>query len=157
MTRPDKMMFLAKLYSCLFQVTCVRAFWPRVLRGPVRTEARVVNPRILEVSLAPVLSVGKVRVCPVCVLRSLHIIETFITLTSVIFTGQTCEVDINECVRNPCTNGGVCENLRGGFQCHCNPGFTGDLCETDNDDCTPSKKHRKNVNEYNNAYSQYKC
>uniref|UniRef100_A0A9J7ZWX9 Neurogenic locus notch homolog protein 1 n=1 Tax=Cyprinus carpio carpio TaxID=630221 RepID=A0A9J7ZWX9_CYPCA len=53
-------------------------------------------------------------------------------------TGQTCEVDINECVRNPCTNGGVCENLRGGYKCHCNPGFSGDLCQNDIDDCEPN-------------------
>lgn len=79
-----------------------------------------------------------------------------IALTSVISTGQTCEVDINECVRNPCTNGGVCENLRGGFQCHCNPGFTGDLCENDIDDCTPSKKNTKIVHKHN-VDGDYKC
>lgn len=55
--------------------------------------------------------------------------------------GQTCEVDVNECVKSPCRNGGVCVNSMGGFQCRCNPGFTGDLCETDIDDCTPSKIH----------------
>lgn len=55
--------------------------------------------------------------------------------------GQTCEIDINECVKAPCRNGAVCQNTMGGYQCVCQPGYTGQRCETDTDDCKPSKEH----------------
>ncbi|KAM6166169.1 protein crumbs homolog 1 isoform 2-T2 [Erethizon dorsatum] len=35
------------------------------------------------------------------------------------FTGIHCEEDINECLSNPCQNGGTCENLPGDYTCHC--------------------------------------
>jgi hypothetical protein len=40
--------------------------------------------------------------------------------------------DINECVVQPdiCKNGGTCENLCGGYRCHCTPGNAGDNCDT---------------------------
>ncbi|KAE8610927.1 hypothetical protein XENTR_v10012282 [Xenopus tropicalis] len=34
-------------------------------------------------------------------------------------TGVHCETDINECESKPCQNGGTCENLHGGYTCHC--------------------------------------
>lgn len=54
-------------------------------------------------------------------------------------SGQTCEVDIKECVKNPCRNGATCQNTLGSYQCSCKPGFTGRNCETNIDDCKPSK------------------
>lgn len=57
--------------------------------------------------------------------------------------GQTCEIDINECVKSPCWNGALCFNTMGGYQCKCQPGFTGQKCETDIDDCKPSKPQTK--------------
>uniref|UniRef100_A0A8C2AXZ5 Neurogenic locus notch homolog protein 1 n=1 Tax=Cyprinus carpio TaxID=7962 RepID=A0A8C2AXZ5_CYPCA len=52
-------------------------------------------------------------------------------------TGQTCEVDINECVRNPypCSNGGVCQDRVDGFVCVCLAGFRGERCSEDIDEC----------------------
>ncbi|XP_035301718.1 protein crumbs homolog 1 [Cricetulus griseus] len=35
------------------------------------------------------------------------------------FTGIHCEEDIDECLQNPCQNGGTCENLPGNYSCHC--------------------------------------
>uniref|UniRef100_A0A8C7XTQ6 Neurogenic locus notch homolog protein 1 n=1 Tax=Oryzias sinensis TaxID=183150 RepID=A0A8C7XTQ6_9TELE len=32
--------------------------------------------------------------------------------------GQTCEIDINECVKSPCWNGAFCLNTMGGYQCN---------------------------------------
>ena len=35
----------------------------------------------------------------------------------------------------PCGNGGTCEELAGGFRCHCRPGYAGQRCQHDVDDC----------------------
>jgi len=45
------------------------------------------------------------------------------------FTGQFCEIDIDECESNPCVNGD-CENEINAYVCHCSPGWTGVNCET---------------------------
>lgn len=37
--------------------------------------------------------------------------------------------DINECLLEPCENGGTCENKPGSYLCHCPPGFKGRSCE----------------------------
>lgn len=61
------------------------------------------------------------------------------TLSLFFLEGQTCEIDINECVKSPCRNAAICHNTMGGYQCLCQPGYTGLKCETDTDDCKPSK------------------
>ena len=44
--------------------------------------------------------------------------------------------DLNECSSsNPCTNGGLCTDLKYGYECDCPNGWEGDICE----------KGRKNV------------
>lgn len=53
--------------------------------------------------------------------------------------GQTCEIDINECVKSPCRNGASCQNTNGSYRCACRTGFSGRNCDTDIDDCKPSK------------------
>lgn len=54
-------------------------------------------------------------------------------------SGQTCEIDINECVKSPCRNGATCQNTNGSYRCACRTGFSGRNCDTDIDDCKPSK------------------
>uniref|UniRef100_A0A8C4WJN1 Neurogenic locus notch homolog protein 1 n=1 Tax=Gopherus evgoodei TaxID=1825980 RepID=A0A8C4WJN1_9SAUR len=49
--------------------------------------------------------------------------------------GQTCEIDINECVKSPCRNGATCQNTDGSYHCNCKAGYTGHNCDTDIDDC----------------------
>lgn len=49
--------------------------------------------------------------------------------------GSRCELEINECLSNPCLNGGVCEDQAGGYICSCAVGFSGDHCEVDVDEC----------------------
>uniref|UniRef100_A0A1A8VAE6 Protein crumbs homolog 2 n=1 Tax=Nothobranchius furzeri TaxID=105023 RepID=A0A1A8VAE6_NOTFU len=72
------------------------------------------------------------------------------------YEGENCEVDVNECEQQPCENGGECfqrsdvRNYRvlpelstsnfsyekaAGFICHCLPGFTGDNCSVNVDEC----------------------
>ena len=42
------------------------------------------------------------------------------------WVGINCEVDKNECLSNPCQNGGTCDNLVNGYRCTCKKGFKGD-------------------------------
>lgn len=46
--------------------------------------------------------------------------------------------DINDCKVNPCENGGTCVDKVNAFQCICNEGWEGALCNIDTDDCNPT-------------------
>ena len=37
-------------------------------------------------------------------------------------------VDIDECISNPCSNGGTCTDHVNGYDCSCIPGYTGRDC-----------------------------
>ncbi|TRY53945.1 hypothetical protein DNTS_029793 [Danionella cerebrum] len=47
------------------------------------------------------------------------------------FTGQWCELEVDECSSDPCLNGGFCRNLINRFQCVCEMSFAGDHCQID--------------------------
>ncbi|XP_078661272.1 uncharacterized protein LOC144905466 [Branchiostoma floridae x Branchiostoma belcheri] len=71
------------------------------------------------------------------------------------WTGHNCQQDINECIRNQCHRGrcvnnddinecsrprkpcrhGTCVNKRGGYKCTCNPGWIGQRCQQDINEC----------------------
>ena len=51
------------------------------------------------------------------------------------YNGSECEINIDECLPNPCAPNGECIDGVHGFICNCNPGFTGELCLTNIDDC----------------------
>ena len=42
---------------------------------------------------------------------------------------QSCLLDINECLSNPCRNGGICVNGQNRYSCTCLPGYHGDNCQ----------------------------
>ena len=44
------------------------------------------------------------------------------------FAGERCEIDVNECEHNPCSNGGTCLNEVGSYRCVCPPATTGHNC-----------------------------
>lgn len=44
------------------------------------------------------------------------------------YTGPTCEIDIDECLNQPCDNGATCANEPGSFRCICPPNLTGSNC-----------------------------
>ncbi|KAM6930960.1 protein crumbs homolog 2-like [Xenentodon cancila] len=75
------------------------------------------------------------------------------------YEGQNCEQDINECELHPCDNGGTCfqrsnvlnyrilpelsrtnfsYDAAAGFICQCLPGFTGENCSVNVDECQSS-------------------
>ena len=35
-------------------------------------------------------------------------------------------LDIDECLRNPCSTNGICTNNKGAYTCECKTGFSGD-------------------------------
>ncbi|XP_029938701.1 sushi, nidogen and EGF-like domain-containing protein 1 isoform X2 [Salarias fasciatus] len=45
-----------------------------------------------------------------------------------------CE-EVNECLSQPCLNGGTCRNKIGSYQCVCREGFSGIRCQTDINEC----------------------
>lgn len=51
--------------------------------------------------------------------------------------GQHCELDVNECELrgNSLCNNGICINTEGGYDCFCRPGFSGDHCDINIDEC----------------------
>uniref|UniRef100_A0A803W054 Crumbs cell polarity complex component 2 n=1 Tax=Ficedula albicollis TaxID=59894 RepID=A0A803W054_FICAL len=71
------------------------------------------------------------------------------------YTGPDCEEDVDECETEPCHNGGLClqrsnpahygtqphfpsnfsYSQAAGFLCQCQPGFTGETCFTNIDEC----------------------
>ncbi|XP_077468678.1 protein eyes shut homolog isoform X2 [Stigmatopora argus] len=53
------------------------------------------------------------------------------------FTGDSCEVDVNECGSSPCHNGAICQDLINSYVCQCGSGWTGLHCEDDINECLP--------------------
>ncbi|XP_071995517.1 versican core protein isoform X2 [Engystomops pustulosus] len=51
------------------------------------------------------------------------------------FTGELCEIDIDECQSNPCRNGAACVDGVNSFMCICLPSYSGALCEQDSEVC----------------------
>ena len=39
-------------------------------------------------------------------------------------------LDVDECLKKPCQNGGTCRNLPGSYTCFCPIGILGKNCET---------------------------
>ena len=45
---------------------------------------------------------------------------------------SVCFVDIDDCVNEPCANGGTCDDGVNGYTCNCAPGYYGPNCNGGN-------------------------
>ncbi|CAM4533493.1 unnamed protein product, partial [Caretta caretta] len=52
------------------------------------------------------------------------------------FSGQFCEIEVNECGSSPCLHGSTCEDRINGYTCKCQHGWAGLNCEEDIDECS---------------------
>ncbi|XP_062974199.1 protein jagged-2 [Elgaria multicarinata webbii] len=57
------------------------------------------------------------------------------------FTGTYCHENINDCLGDPCKNGGTCIDEVNNFRCFCQSGWEGKLCDINFNDCLPIPCH----------------
>jgi len=55
-------------------------------------------------------------------------------------TGLLCDLDVNECQQQKCSNGGTCVNTQGSFYCKCKSGYSGKYCEKGGN-CNPAGQY----------------
>lgn len=51
------------------------------------------------------------------------------------FAGLRCEINVDECARNPCANGSTCIDRINDYTCTCPPGYTGRHCDRHTNRC----------------------
>lgn len=78
----------------------------------------------------------------------MELLSIFVILVSKIFIdrvifvyryrGVNCEINIDECLNNPCLNNGECFDNYGGYICQCPMGFEGQNCEFNVNECLSS-------------------
>ena len=119
--------FIAKSSSFLY--TCKMG-----LRGEIFVQSRqpCLNPLALHMGVCS----GK----GLCASNGRFFTRNYSCLCCIGYKGQYCE-ELDSCspTVNPCQNGANCTEIIAGhkmkFNCTCAPGFTGELCETDIDEC----------------------
>uniref|UniRef100_A0A3B3VI03 Neurogenic locus notch homolog protein 1 n=1 Tax=Poecilia latipinna TaxID=48699 RepID=A0A3B3VI03_9TELE len=57
------------------------------------------------------------------------------------FTGNLCQIDIDECASTPCKNGAKCTDGPNKYTCECTEGYTGRHCEMDINECYSNPCH----------------
>ncbi|KAM4663381.1 protein crumbs homolog 2 [Discoglossus pictus] len=71
------------------------------------------------------------------------------------YTGQHCEVNIDECQSSPCQNDAICVDKVNKYVCFCVPGFQGYHCEIDINEC--ASRPCLNNGTCTNLQDMYEC
>ncbi|XP_037243046.1 cubilin isoform X5 [Falco rusticolus] len=89
-------------------------------------------------------------------------ISGYFCLCNVGWTGPNCTENIDECISNPCQNGGSCTDGVNGYSCECTSAWTGPQCQTAQQACggylsgskgTFSYPNNPNSQQYNSGVS----
>lgn len=59
---------------------------------------------------------------------------------------MNCEENLDECLSNPCQNGGSCDDRNNGYVCSCPSGYAGIDCELDVAVCDTGNQMIKYLN-----------
>ena len=62
-------------------------------------------------------------------------------------------VDTDECSSSPCASTGTCQDQVDGFICLCEPGYDGNLCNNNIDDCSTNPCVRGNCSDEVDSFS----
>ncbi|XP_064304639.1 protein eyes shut homolog [Phalacrocorax carbo] len=54
------------------------------------------------------------------------------------YTGTFCELDIDNCIGNQCSEYGFCQDHLHNYSCNCVPGYEGPFCEAEINECSSS-------------------
>lgn len=54
------------------------------------------------------------------------------------YSGTNCEREVDDCMNQPCLNGGTCEDIGTGYKCRCPSTFTGKRCDVVAESCDKS-------------------
>ncbi|RWS30688.1 cubilin-like protein [Leptotrombidium deliense] len=78
------------------------------------------------------------------------------------YTGDVCNVEINQCINDPCKNGATCIPIRNSFMCTCDVEWGGETCEERREACggrfnqpTGSIKYPISQSDINKAHKCY--
>ena len=63
------------------------------------------------------------KFCSILLLLLFSVVNLHALILNFIFS------DINECMNDPCQNGGTCVNSPGSYSCDCVEGYKGDHCQ----------------------------
>ena len=78
------------------------------------------------------------------------------TFLCILFTGQDCQADVDECLDpSTCLNGADCKNTEGSFECNCTTGYEGEHCQLPN--CSQVPCEYSSTCMVINAGANWKC